>query len=263
MRALLLVVVLALFSMPGAADERVSEAGSRLPMVAIIIDDLGYNANRVDTILSWEQALTLSFLPDAPLSPRLSRKAALAGNEVMLHMPMEAGGESTHHDVLHTAMNSDELTERIQAALRSIPDANGLNNHRGSMLTADERAMRSLMQILKDRGNLYFVDSRTTKETVAERIAREYEVPTTRRRIFLDNERDPAEIRRQFDRLIDDALIRGYSLGIAHPHPETLQVLAESLPELQARGCHLVPVSTLIENSKSRRNNLWHVSLSR
>jgi polysaccharide deacetylase 2 family uncharacterized protein YibQ len=58
-------------------------------------------------------------------------------------------------------------------------------------------------------------------------------------------------VRYQFARLIETARRRGHAIGIGHPYPETLNVLADTLPELADLGIELVPVSRLVENQRS------------
>ena len=84
-------------------------------------------------------------------------------------------------------MTSEEIEWRIAEVLKDIPEAVGMNNHQGSSATADGKVMSVVASVLK-RNNKYFVDSRTTGKTVAEKIMREIGVPTARRHVFLDND---------------------------------------------------------------------------
>jgi uncharacterized protein len=93
--------------------------------------------------------------------------------------------------------------------------------------------------------NLFFIDSRTTAATVAETSAHAAGVATTRRNVFLDDEQSVPAIRKQFELAIHDAREKGSALAIGHPHPETLEVLNEMLPESERRGVKLVFASEL------------------
>ena len=108
-----------------------------------------------------------------------------------------------------------------------------------------------LMQDLRCIGGLYFVDSRTDVRTVARKVAREAGLANAQRDIFLDNEQDPDYVRYQFARLVETARRRGHAIGIGHPYPETLTVLADALPGLADQGVELVPVSRLVEIQRS------------
>ena len=56
--------------------------------------------------------------------------------------------------------------------------------------------MNIVSNVLKRHGK-YFIDSRTTSQTVAEDIMRTRGVPTARRHVFLDNDNDKNKIREQ------------------------------------------------------------------
>ena len=107
-----------------------------------------------------------------------------------------------------------------------------------------------MMHELRERGNLFFVDSRTTPASVALQVAREFGVPATRRDIFLDDDPDPRAIRRQFRRLVNLARLHGSAVGIGHPYPGTLEFLESALPPLAADGVELVPVSGIIHGQQ-------------
>ena len=180
----------------------------------------------------------------------------------MLHLPMQA----VHDRPLGPGGLTMEMSEQavkhaLEAGLATIPYVRGVNNHMGSLLTRHPGHMDWLMQVLAEHGDLYFVDSRTTAESVALRVAMERRVPCVDRDVFLDNEPgDPAYVSRQFDRLIAIARRRGMAVGIGHPHPATLEVLESRLSELRAQGIELVPVSELLDLRKRRQ--AWQASLS-
>ena len=52
-----------------------------------------------------------------------------------------------------------KFIRRIVAAIEDVPYAIGINNHMGSKATADERVMKILVDICKER-NLILLDSR-------------------------------------------------------------------------------------------------------
>jgi len=98
--------------------------------------------------------------------------------------------------------------------------------------------------LLRQR-NLFFIDSRTTTATVAETSAHAAGVAAARRNVFLDDEQSVPAIRKQFVLAIRDAREKGSALAIGHPHPETLEVLNEMLPETERQGLRLVFASEL------------------
>jgi uncharacterized protein len=170
--------------------------------------------------------------------------------EILLHLPMQAGhGANPGPGALTLAMSDAELAAATRAALAAVPGAAGVNNHMGSALTADERAMRAVLGVLAEDG-LFFVDSRTTADTVAYRVAAALDVPAAERQVFLDPDPRPEAIRYEFARLLDLARRRGAAIAIGHPHPATIEVLREEIPRARSLGYELVPVSYLLTRTE-------------
>ncbi len=217
------------------------------PVISIIIDDMGYQLQAGNEALALPGAITYAFLPHTPHAREMAEQAHATGKEVMLHLPMDAhSGKELGAGGLSLHMTQRQFQDALASSLASVPHVAGLNNHMGSLLTRHPGAMDWLMQDVRQRGNLFFVDSRTTSLTVAEELAREHQIPTASRDIFLDNVREPAYIREQFRQLIRQAKSRGKAIGIGHPYPETIATLAEELEQLEAHGVKLVFTSEII-----------------
>ena len=104
--------------------------------------------------------------------------------------------------------------------------------------------MNQIFSILKKRG-LFFIDSRTTTETVAWQSARLLQVPFSQRDIFLDHVQERAFVEKQIRALIKRAREHGGAVGIGHPYPVTLEVLTEMLPEIK-KQVDIVPASQMV-----------------
>ena len=216
--------------------------------IGIVIDDFGYRNDDVsDGFLNLDVPLTYAVIPGHEYSKSFGEKAVGRGFEVIVHMPFEnlanKGGEESF--VLSTTMDSETIQERVQAALDEIPSAIGMNNHQGSKASADQHVMSNVARVLKRR-NLFFVDSRTTTETVAESTMEVYKVPTTRRNIFLDNEDDEGYIHAQLIKLVEKSEELGAAVGIGHVKPKTLKILKKHIPELQKKGYKFEFVSKML-----------------
>lgn len=222
------------------------------PVVSIIIDDVGYSRH-ADAFAASGLHLTYAILPHAPHSLRLARQLKQQNREVMLHLPMQSTLEQANRSpgLLVTGMNKPDFIQTLQYNLTELaPYIQGINNHQGSMLSADTVTMNWLMEYLAEYNQTavqpwYMVDSRTTTATVIEPLARQHAVPTVRRHVFLDNQRDVAAIKQQVQKLLSKAQRQGYAVGIGHPYPETLQALQESVSEFQQQ-IDMVSVSQLI-----------------
>ena len=217
-------------------------------IIGLIIDDFGYRNDDVSRgFLDIPAKLTFAVIPGHEHSRSFSKNAVSAGYEVIVHMPMENLGKTFGEEefVLMNYFQDNELVRRVKEALEHIPEANGLNNHQGSRATETPRVMRLLAGVLKDE-NKFFIDSRTTMNTLAEETMRQFDVPTNRRNIFLDNELDEEKIYAQLIQLTDVAERKGIAIGIGHVKPQTLAVLKKHIPELQQKGFKFEFVSKLV-----------------
>jgi len=221
--------------------------GRKLPRVAIIIDDLGYDRSLAEKLIGLNAPFTLSILPHSPHQDAIARIAQARGLELMLHLPMEPveypdinSGPGT----LHTRMGPEELLRVLEEDLDAVPHIKGVNNHMGSRLTASSEQMYQVFSVLKKRG-LYFVDSRTTDESICKPSARLFQLPFAQRDVFIDHQQDPAFIRKQIRELVRIAYRKGEAVGIAHPHSATYAILKEELPALRQQ-VEIVPASALV-----------------
>lgn len=212
-------------------------AAAQTAYLGIVIDDLGNSLREGRRVIALPAPVACAILPHTPHADRLAREAHAQNKEVLLHLPMESeNDEAPGPGVLTTGMASRELVYTLAYDLLAVPHAVGINNHMGSRLTEQPGAMRVLMQALHNRGNLFFVDSRTSGRSVAARLAAEHDVPVLARDVFLDNEPSEPAIRAQLAEALAIARRRGHAIAIGHPHPVTLAVLAKWLPTLARAG---------------------------
>ena len=113
-----------------------------------------------------------------------------------------------------------------------------------------------LMEELRMRGELIFVDSFTTHNSVALQLARESGVPAVKRDVFLDPDRTPETVEREFGRLKMLARKNGVAVGIGHPYPATLALLEREIPKLADQGIELVSISELVLSTQVRVGQL-------
>jgi polysaccharide deacetylase 2 family uncharacterized protein YibQ len=111
-------------------------------------------------------------------------------------------------------------------------------------MTAESSQMYQIFSILKQK-DLYFIDSRTTAQTLCKPSARLFQIPFAQRDVFLDHVEEADFVRKQIKELIRVARRNGYAVGIGHPHSITYKVLREMLPDLQ-KEVQLVPASEIV-----------------
>ncbi len=222
--------------------------------LAILLDDAGQSLELVPRLARLPRPVAVAVLPFLPASVETAARLDRAGHEVWLHLPMEPEGYPRRDPgpgAILVALPEAEIRARVRAALNNVPYVVGVNNHMGSRATADLRVMTWVMQEIAARG-LVFLDSRTTRATVAEVAARAQGVPAWRRHVFLDNSRDAAAIRRALAEAVYRARRDGAAVAIGHANPATVAVLERELPRLAGRGADLVPPAELIRRRAGR-----------
>ncbi len=219
------------------------------PRVAIIIDDLGYHFANGKRAISLPGPVAMSVLPAAPRARALAQQAHASGKEVLLHLPLQAHDDDARAEPAEIVldMSRARVGDTFQQALEAVPHVVGINSHRGSLLTRHPGHMAWLMQEIAAREELFFIDSFTTHQSVAIQIAEENGVDAVRRDVFLDPDKDPETVAREFERLKEVARERGYASVIGHPYTATLELLERELPRLAEEGFELVRISELVK----------------
>ena len=223
-------------------------ASADAPRVAIIIDDMGYHLANGRRAIELPGPVSFSFLPGAPRARALAERAHALDKDILLHLPLQAANDDAPSapSEIHLDMSRERVGYTFNEALASVPHVIGVNSHRGSLLTRHPGHMQWLMEEIRDRDALFFIDSYTHHESVALQIAVENNVEAIKRDVFLDPDPLPETVEREFERLKDLARKRGSALAIGHPYPATLDVLERELPKLADEGFELVRVSELL-----------------
>ena len=255
-RVNLLRVTVLLLILPGAVLADITPAfgaarskDASRPRIALIIDDLGNLGPAGERTVELDGPVACAILPHTPFARVIARQAHAAGKEVLLHLPLEPVEYPVriHIGTIVLDNTQTQLAQIFDANLSSVPHAVGVNTHMGSLLTRHPGHMDWLMGELQRRGDLFFVDSYTTASSVALQLAREHEVPATRRDVFLDNDPARAAIDAEFRRLKHLARLNGTAVGIGHPYDATLSYLEEALARLEEEGFELVPLVRVMD----------------
>jgi len=224
----------------GVPSDFESVERSAVGVVAVVLDDLGYDEHALEILARWEAPLAVAVIPGAPHSGRAVALAKEKRWDLLVHLPMEPESGPSEADAIGTRDGDAVLRARILASLAEVPGAIGLNNHQGSKATADPRVMRAVLTVVKEKG-LFFLDSRTTNASVAAREAASMGVPFLARDVFLDDVAAeaaakggvPEALDAAWKRALDMAARNGQAIVIGHPRRETLAFLG---PKLDAPG---------------------------
>jgi len=227
------------------------------PRIALIIDDLGQQRDAGQRAVALPGPVALAFLPHRPHVDPLARAAERTDKEILLHLPLQAEhGNRLGPGAVTLDMTRAAFRRTLRENMAAVPHLDGVNTHMGSLLTRHPGHMDWLMAELRAQAALFFVDSFTTDESIASGIAADWGVPHARRDVFLDADRSPDAIARQFHRLIQIARHQGVAVGIGHPYPETLGFLEKALPRLTEHGVELVPLHEVVSLQNAKRP--WH-----
>jgi uncharacterized protein len=238
-------VLLILLPFQAGASGALNEPPPRLPypgeptkQIAIVIDDFGNNMDGTAEMLNLGIPLTVAVMPFLPSTKQDAELAHAKGHEVILHLPMEPvrGKKSwLGPGSITTDLSNDEIRKRVLAAIEDVPYAIGINNHMGSKATADERVMKIVVEICKEKG-LMLLDSRTTPKSLVSKLASQMGVPYTENQLFFDDLYTYSHINKQmvkFKKLVQQ---KETCIAIGHvgpPGKKTAQVIKEAIPSLQ------------------------------
>lgn len=218
------------------------------PKAAFIIDDLGYETEVAKKMIELEFPVALSILPFLQYSESIAEEGRKNNQEIMLHLPMEANNSGTDPGpgAIKSDMSEEEIRQAVRDCILNFPYIIGVNNHMGSKITEDREIMEIVLEEIKGY-NLFFIDSMTTKHSIAYEAAQEMEIKSAVRSVFLDNENDMEYIKGQMLEVQETALREGEVIAIGHSRINTYYVLKRMIPELIRAGIEIVPVSELVK----------------
>lgn len=233
---------------PVIKRDPIPKVSSGKPKVALILDDIGYDAAFADKMMQLGIPVTFSVLPGSPHGAEIAEKAHKKGFEILLHQPMEPEEYPRVNPgtgVILMKMGADEAIAVLEKNLQSLPQVKGVNNHMGSRLTRSEKHMNQIFSVLK-REDLFFIDSLTSSQSLGKASARLLQLPFARRDVFLDHIQTREFVEKQTSQLIRISQKYGSAIGIGHPYPVTLEVLRKRIPK-EKEKVDFVFASELVE----------------
>jgi len=234
--------------------------GTENPIIAIVIDDMGVNREVSARAVENLQAITMSYLPYAKDVELQVATAKEKGHEILLHLPWEPNRATANAgpNKLLTKDTKEELQKNIAINLDKFKDYVGVNNHMGSKFSGYRPGIELVMEELKQRGK-FFLDSKTIASSMAEKIAREYSIPTTHRNVFLDHIETKDFVKKALLEVESIARRTGSAVAIGHPKEITVAALEAWLPTLEAKGFKVVKLQEVI----TKRQVIYNSKLSK
>ena len=228
--------------------------------LAIVIDDFGNNMKATEEMLDLPIPITAAIMPFLSTTERDAQLANEKGHEVIVHLPMEPkkGKKSwLGPGAITTDLSNEEIRKRVENAIANVPHAVGMNHHMGSKVTEDERVMRVVLEVCKEKG-LYYLDSKTTGNSVVPKLAEELGVPYLENNLFFDHLYTEQHICRQASKVVDELIGSEQLIAIGHvgiTGDIVVTELKKHIPQYQ-KYAEIVPLSTLVPGAEILNNTL-------
>lgn len=227
--------------------------------LAIIIDDFGNDMKGTEEILSLPVKLTVAVMPFLRTSEKDARMAHEKGHDVIIHLPMEpkqGKPEWLGPGAILSNMSDAEVREKVEAAIKNVPYAVGINNHMGSKITGNKRIMSVILDVCKEHG-LFFVDSKTNYHSIVGEICDEKGLPRLQNDIFLDDVHSVSHVTGQLRKVQERLQQQSLCVTIGHVGVgglKTAEALKRTIPEMKQRGIHFVGMLDLAQAKENPGN---------
>ncbi len=247
-----------------ARDEKTQRAARPAPsvqdinkhfrMVAVIIDDIGFDMMALRDLADIPAPIAFSVLPFSPHRADAVAFLHARNRDILLHLPMEPHGypeQSPGKGALMAGMDEEQIVRQLKENLAAVRYASGVNNHMGSLFMEDEKRLQQVMAELKKQG-LFFIDSRTSSRTTGRAAASHIGIPFAERDIFIDHEKGYQAAKKALRSASRHQAAGDHQplLLIGHPYKDTIRAIRDILPEWHQEGIHIVSVKKCLTNPK-------------
>lgn len=226
-------------------------AASNGATLVIIIDDAGGSLENCRKYTSLPFPVAIAVLPKLAHSKECADLITASGKELMLHQPMQAINLNLNPGpgAILADMNTFDIARTVKANLDELgPGVKGLNNHEGSLITSNAIKIGTVLDVCNERG-IYFLDSRTTKDTQAPQAALERDMTIFEKQgPYLDNVIDRDEMLNQLYSSLKVANKTGKAIIIGHVDKSVAilpKLLTDIYPELKSQGYRFAVPSML------------------
>ncbi|MGI5074269.1 divergent polysaccharide deacetylase family protein [Treponema vincentii] len=213
--------------------------------LTFVFDDAGHNLDQLEYFLRLPFPCTIAVLPGLRYSSESARRIRKAGKQVILHQPMQSVDLHINPGpgAVTPGLSAEQIKNIVRKNLEEIWPVAGMNNHEGSLMTADEAAMRAVLDVVAEK-HIFFLDSRTTAKSVVPKVAKEKNMVVWERAIFIDNDKSRAAMETQIKKGLSIARQKGSAIMIGHVFTvELAQLLTEMYPALIEEGFSLSAIA--------------------
>ena len=226
---------------PAAKPEKPRKRAPYAGNLTFVFDDAGHNLDQLEYFLRLPFPCTIAVLPGLRYSSESARRIRKAGKQVILHQPMQSVDLHINPGpgAVTPGLSAEQIKNIVRKNLEEIWPVAGMNNHEGSLMTADEAAMSAVLDVVAEK-HIFFLDSRTTARSVVAKVAKEKNMAVWERAIFIDNDKSRAAMETQIKKGLSIARQKGSAIMIGHVFTiELVELLTEMYPALIEDGFSL------------------------
>ncbi|HPT71312.1 MAG TPA: divergent polysaccharide deacetylase family protein [Candidatus Cloacimonadota bacterium] len=216
--------------------------------VALVIDDFGSNGGALlESFCKLDPKVSFAIIPGLDYSKTAMKKGVASGHETIIHIPMQPldyPKNDPGKNAILLAMNTDEITKRVEDYIDELPYCIGANNHMGSAVTGNMDDMKAVLKVLK-KHDMFFLDSATTPTSIVTEAANAVGIPEAKRRIFLDvPDSSPENTAKKVKDVEKIGTTSGTVIVIGHCHNQKkLEQIQSFIKQIKGLGYELIPIS--------------------
>ena len=234
---------------PAAKPEKPRKRAAYAGNLTFVFDDAGHNLDQLEYFLRLPFPCTIAVLPGLRYSSESARRIRKAGKQVILHQPMQSVDLHINPGpgAVTPGLSAEQIKNIVRKNLEEIWPVAGMNNHEGSLMTADEAAMSAVLDVVAEK-HIFFLDSRTTARSVVAKVAKEKNMAVWERAIFIDNDKSRAAMETQIKKGLSIARQKGSAIMIGHVFTiELAELLTEMYPALIEDGFSLSAIAQVAQ----------------
>ncbi len=233
---------------PWKVYARPFDDSDKRPRIAVVVTDLGLSGAATETaIQQLPGSVTLAFSPYAKGLEQWMNLARAAGHEVLIDLPMEPMDYPQQDPGPYTLLTSIDPKQnlfKMEWLLSRGTGYVGVTNRMGSRFTTSGKDLSPVIGAMKVRG-LLFLDSRSTDQSLAAKMASDAGMAWAYNNRFIDSEASRDAIDRQLADVEAVARKTGFAIAMGTSYPVTMERVAAWVPKAEKDGFAIAPVSAI------------------
>lgn len=220
------------------------------PQIAVVIGGLGLGKGVTNQAIQLPGSVTLAFAPYATELEIWIDRARAAGHEILLELPMEPDSfprDDPGPRALLTSLRPADNVERLDWLLSRFVGYVGVIGPANSKFTRSREHLAPLLETVAARGLLYLDNDLPGGQPnpLPSELAGGMNLLFLDSDFEIDSQASRLVIQRRLDEIEAAARAAGTVVAVGRPYPVTMEMLAEWLPGLNAKGIAIAPISAV------------------